>query len=1156
MLKYTLLIYIIAGYFISEISNKLFDTLLPRNVFKKPKPFKKNEIKKGIDKDEKSIMKNVDSIDVMFEPRVKRFVPSRTRKTHVVGGLSQSIPDPGDVEKSKYEKAVRFFENIKNEMINMSSKINKQLDSQDISSLNNFKRASEVLKESLATMHSLDIIRNDGSVDFSKYTLDWYSKANMREKYSIEKSIQKIMNKLFKKARKKKKNMKKKKIDANIEQLEMDLLVQKFITENLNASKLLKLYDDSANDYVSPMHTDVCGQLGSIIFSYMFEKAYKSSINHDISYFQKYLPRLKYRIQNMIQKGTLLLLEKGLDDSLYTFKSKISDIMEKKFGFNDMCTDKCMDETIKADYDLSEYKNEFSPSKTAQRRADLVKLLMYYYRDKIYNIETSADVVLIMLLYLNSANELSEKGYLDVSSISTDDEFNLINKTIDRSHKFNKKIKIKKKTFFKIAPFNFFREETQEKTGNESIFAIDDIIKTSLLAKKSQNYNSLYETTKDLWNQIQNMYSASYGFVQSKKIKTNKFVGSKIRNVGFLLRWFNYNKTPSKNINFLVNNFSPLVSISLQLVFFITTMIEQYESSFLGNFSSALKKIFTLGKSGRNPRNYNDLVNFSEVDYLLRTSKANNVQRIIMQIIRMLKKKFLSSSYTPTLLAQYMSIFLSLWVFEGENNISLQNPNISRFKKIFFLTYFVHEKGPVEKAVDIIYNKCRMKTDKIVLGCIHDYGGREKKKLLGLISRKCKPTKISIRKRSIRKILNKLMSSLNDPVDILRIAVDTATRCDHFNRSKNIDNVKTKKNKINYEIFVKSELSIRYICADVTKNVVKKIIRDVSRLKNMREAQNVIDNGLNSVQYLKIRNYRDKESSFTILCPFMEGNDKNIRELERTQISLFIHKNIGMSRIIKGKLINIFKKTLNMREGIKSDSAISIKVGARKYNGIIFTGGYQLNVDNLDQNTLHIGLSKTRKVYDGRKYVDELEILKGDGVKNIYMKGLNEDNERIYELQNNMRVSEFDYAIQNPEANIIVFDGNNYISSYALRNMGLEHERIVWAGPSVGWTAEFALSAISDNPLPIFDGSAWVLLEKLSIRSILGKHLPSDVNGNSLANTVNFVILNKDGKPILKNTTPVINLKYATFTLSGIVNFVIKAEKGIGNEIIVHTRIP
>ncbi|EUR72952.1 hypothetical protein PFBG_02153 [Plasmodium falciparum 7G8] len=570
----------------------------------------------------------------------------------------------------------------------------------------------------------------------------------------------------------------------------MDLLVQKFITENLNASKLLKLYDDSANDYVSPMHTDVCGQLGSIILSYMFEKAYKSSINHDISYFQKYLPRLKYRIQNMIQKGTLLLLEKGLDDSLYTFKSKISDIMEKKFGFNDMCTDKCMDETIKADYDLSEYKNEFSPSKTAQRRADLVKLLMYYYRDKIYNIETSADVVLIMLLYLNSANELSEKGYLDVSSISTDDEFNLINKTIDRSHKFNKKIKIKKKTFFKIAPFNFFREETQEKTGNESIFAIDDIIKTSLLAKKSQNYNSLYETTKDLWNQIQNMYSASYGFVQSKKIKTNKFVGSKIRNVGFLLRWFNYNKTPSKNINFLVNNFSPLVSISLQLANIIVFDGNNYISSYaLRNMGLEHERIVWAGPSvgwtaefALSAISDNPLPIFDGSAWVLLEKLS----------IRSILGKHLPSDVNGNSLANTVNFV----ILNKDGKPILKNTT---------------QKGPVEKAVDIIYNKCRMKTDKIVLGCIHDYGGREKKKLLGLISRKCKPTKISIRKRSIRKILNKLMSSLNDPVDILRIAVDTATRCDHFNRSKNIDNVKTKKNKINYEIFVKSELSIRYI---------------------------------------------------------------------------------------------------------------------------------------------------------------------------------------------------------------------------------------------------------------------------------------------------------------------------------------------------------
>lgn len=35
----------------------------------------------------------------------------------------------------------------------------------------------------------------------------------------------------------------------------------------------------------------------------------------------------------------------------------------------------------------------------------------------------------------------------------------------------------------------------------------------------------------------------------------------------------------------------------------------------------------------------------------------------------------------------------------------------------------------------------------------------------------------------------------------------------------------------------------------------------------------------------------------------------------------------------------------------------------------------------------------------------------------------------------------------------------------------------------------------------------------------------------------------------------IVNLKNATFTLNGILNFVIKAEKGNDNEIIVHTRI-
>lgn len=520
----------------------------------------------------------------------------------------------------------------------------------------------------------------------------------------------------------------------------------------------------------------------------------------------------------------------------------------------------------------------------------------------------------------------------------------------------------------------------------------------------------------------------------------------------------------------------------------------------------------------------------------------------------MLKKKFLSLPYTPTLLAQFVSTILSLWVFENEKDVSLQNSNVSRFKKLFFLTYFVHNDGPVEKAVDIIYNRCKSRTKKIVLGCIHDYGGIGKSKFFGLISRKCKPTRINVKKRSIRKILKVLMSSLSNPLDILKIAVDTATRCDHFYRSPSKGD--NKKNKINYDLFIKSELSLRYICATVTKKIVQKIIKDVSRLKDMNQAQSVIDKTLNSLQYLKIKNHRDESSSITIICPFMEGNDKNIRDLERSQITYFVFKNIGMLKILKGKVLNLFKKSISIREGIKSDSSIFIKVGARKFNGLLFTGGYHLNVENSQRDTLHIDFSESRMVYDGRNFVDELSIIKEDGVKKIEMKGINEGYQRIYVLQDGTKVTEFDFGIQNPNANIIVFDGFNYISSRALSIMGLNDERLVWAGDTIGWTAEFALSLISESPVPIFDGHAWVLLDKLSVKSILGEFLPNNVDGNLLASNVNFVVLNKKGKQIMIDETPIINLKYATLTLAGILNFVTKAEKGKGNQIIVHTRIP
>ncbi|KEG00832.1 hypothetical protein YYE_04278 [Plasmodium vinckei vinckei] len=1075
------------------------------------------------------------SINVMFDPRMKKVVPSRMRKQHIVGGFAQNTVD---------QSALRFVENMNNQMLVLAKEMNSALQNEKYTALEGHNRLTSIMKESLATMYSLDSLKNANIINFSKYNSDWYATATMKEKYEAAKHLQSVIDRLFKTSDKKK-NVNEKKINENIKQLETDLLLQRFIMDNANASMLLKKYEDNSNKYMAPWYTDVCGQLGHPLLSYVFEGTYKHTVNNSLEFFKKYVPKLTTKITKMVEDGDIILLDRMFEHSLDKFKNKVSNLMNKKVGFTDMCSKKCFDETIEEKYKINNYDLVLNPQNTKQRRGDLTRMILYYYKDTINNIEATADITLIMLLHLSSSAKTIEAGHIDLDIAQTTNKKNLMILAGEDDKK-------SKHDLFKIAPYKFFRDP-QDKSYTAPIFAIGDVMKICSLSKKFKNYNSLYEKTKGLWDEIQSLYSASYGFVPSKKIKAQTFISSKIRNVGFLFKWLNSNDVSSTNSNFLVKNYSPLVSLSLQLTFFINTMIEQYESSFLGNFSSALRKIFTLGKSGSNPKNYSDLINFSETDYLLRTQKFDGVQRIINQTVKVLKKKFYSAEFTPKLFAQYVSLFLSLWVFEGEKDISMSNPNISRFKKLFFLSFLVHKSGIVEKATEIICENCQKKTKKIVLGCIHDYGGKEKTKILGLFTRKCKPTVVPINKRSIRKTLKVLMTTLSDPLDILKIAVDLATRCKYYNAAS--PNSK-KKHKENYDLFVKSELSLRHTCAVVTKKLVQKSIRRVSRLKDFSEAPHIIEQTLDSVQYLKMRNHRDPDSTFTVLCPFMQGTDKNIRDLERTQIISFVLKNVGISNIIKGKIHNVFSKNINIKEGLKSDSVVTVKVGGRKFNGSLFVGGYHLNVNDIEQNALHIGLSKSRKVYNGSQFMDELELLKEDGIKDIIMKGLDEDNERLYVLANGEKISEFEYAKENPNANIIIFDGNNYISSYALREIGLEAERIVWAGNNVGWTAEFALGNISDRPIPIFDGSAWILLDKLSIKNILGDFLPKNVNGNLLAKDISFTILNKDGRAILKNTMPIVNLKNATFTLGGILNFVIKAEKGNGNEIIVHTRIP
>ncbi|SBS95379.1 rhoptry neck protein 5, putative (RON5) [Plasmodium ovale curtisi] len=79
------------GKYISpNLHGRFFENILvPKLHIGRHHPVK-NKRKNGkeeisFDKLEKSIMKNVDSINVMFDPKVKKFIPSKSKKAHIVG---------------------------------------------------------------------------------------------------------------------------------------------------------------------------------------------------------------------------------------------------------------------------------------------------------------------------------------------------------------------------------------------------------------------------------------------------------------------------------------------------------------------------------------------------------------------------------------------------------------------------------------------------------------------------------------------------------------------------------------------------------------------------------------------------------------------------------------------------------------------------------------------------------------------------------------------------------------------------------------------------------------------------------------------------------------------------------------------------------------
>lgn len=63
--------------------------------------------------------------------------------------------------------ALRFVENMNNQMLVLAKEINSALENEKYIALEGYNRLSSIMKEPLATMYSLDSLKNATTIDFS-----------------------------------------------------------------------------------------------------------------------------------------------------------------------------------------------------------------------------------------------------------------------------------------------------------------------------------------------------------------------------------------------------------------------------------------------------------------------------------------------------------------------------------------------------------------------------------------------------------------------------------------------------------------------------------------------------------------------------------------------------------------------------------------------------------------------------------------------------------------------------------------------------------------------------------------------------------------------------------------------------------------------------
>lgn len=405
-----------------------------------------------------------------------------------------------------------------------------------------------------------------------------------------------------------------------------------------------------------------------------------------------------------------------------------------------------------------------------------------------------------------------------------------------------------------------------------------------------------YLVCQTLWTRARELQAGSEAF--TKKVEEWQDGGDKLGAVFLSL----LQSQPKWGIP---EAYAPLTSACMQTAGFLHSIVEDYDEKVsllrsigrtaLRTGAAIFKRLINRKhRIARYPRTWVDLEVAMQPASAATLADYRGSLQIIYNLAAQFRKRFLAPTVmAPIFLKQIVAILLGFWAQRFKPTFSFAIGQISSARKTFLLSAVLHEKGLVGFAVDLVMEAAGKipGARAIDIGRV-SYVGNYDFHLTGAVVALSKRGRLQLAEANLEDFFIELAAASDDPVDVIRMAVDLANTLLALRESQKGARV------LSGLGLMQTEAAIRYHCSGIRTYLI-----NVAKADLVKETPETYQDYLNAlfgtVQVARIsqvelnsrKSLVNPAAQLHLSCPFMSNYIDADKRKERQGI--IFHASIG-----------------------------------------------------------------------------------------------------------------------------------------------------------------------------------------------------------------------------------------------------------------------